>query len=60
MDVWKENILEDLEARLLEYKITRKFLAKIKKKFKGGDEKTVKLAELKRVEQGGKMMEKFV
>ena len=59
-DVWKENILEDLEGKLLEYKIVEEFLADIKKKFGGEDEETVKVEELKRIEQGGKTMEEFV
>jgi len=60
VDVWKENILEDLEAELLEYKIVKEFLVEIKKKFGGEDEETVKVVELKRLEQGGKTMEKFI
>ena len=32
VDVWKENILEDLEAGLLEYEMAGEFLAKIKKR----------------------------
>jgi len=35
-------------------------LADIKKEFGGEDEETVKVAELKRLEQGGKMIEEFV
>ena len=58
-DVWKENILKNLEADLLEYETTREFLMDLKKKF-GGEEKTVKTAELRRLEQGGKAMEKFI
>jgi len=42
--------LEDLEGRLLEYKTAGEFLADIKKKFRGGDEETIKVAELKRLE----------
>ena len=33
---------------------------KLKKEFGGEDEKSVKVAELKRIEQKGKIMEKFV
>ena len=29
-DVWKENVLEDLEERILEYKLIEKFLIAIK------------------------------
>jgi len=50
IDVWKENILEDLERGLLEYETAGEFLADIKKEFEGGDKETVKVAELKRIE----------
>ena len=59
-DVWKENVLEDLEEGALEYESVGEFLAAIKKEFGGGEEKSVKVVELKKLEQGGKMMEKFV
>ena len=36
------------------------FLAEIRKEFRREDEKLVKVAELKRLEQRGKMMEEFV
>ena len=36
------------------------FLVAIKKKFGGGEEELVKMAELKRLEQGGRTMEKFI
>ena len=59
-DIQKENILENLEGRLLEYKTVEEFLADIRKKFGKGDKKSVKVAELKRIEQGGKMIEEFI
>ena len=59
-DIQKENILEDLEEGLLEYKTMGKFLVDIRKEFGRGDKELVKVAELKRLEQGGKTMEKFV
>jgi len=59
-DVWKENILEDLEEGLLEYEIVGEFLADIKKKFEGGDKEMVKVAELKILEQGERTIEEFV
>jgi len=43
-------MLEDLEARLLEYETVKEFLAEIRKEFQGGDEESVKVAELKRLE----------
>ena len=59
-DIWKENILENLEEELLEYKIAEEFLAEIKKEFGGEDKEEVKVAELKRLEQESKTMEEFV
>jgi len=59
-DVWKENILEDLEERTLKYGLVGKFLAAIKKEFGGEEENLVKVAELKKLEQGEKTMEEFV
>ena len=59
-DIWKKNILEDLEGGLLEYKTVGEFLADIRKEFGGGDKESVKVAELKRLEQEEKTMEEFV
>jgi len=59
-NIWKENILEDLEGELLEYEIAGEFLTDIKKKFREGDEETIKAPKLKRLEQGGRTMEEFV
>jgi len=39
-----------LEGGLLEYEIAGEFLAEIKKKFRGGNKETIKVAELKRLE----------
>jgi len=59
-DIWKENMLKDLEGRLLECKTAEEFLTDIKKEFEEGDEEGVKVTELKRFEQESKMIEKFV
>ena len=59
-DVWKENVLEELEAGKLEFKTVGEFLAEIKKEFGGGREELVKAAELRKLEQGGRTMEEFV
>jgi len=59
-DIWKENILEKLEVGKAEYKSVGEFLAEIKKEFGEGDEELLKVVELKRIEQGGRMMEEFV
>ena len=60
IDIWIENTLEDLEEILLEYKTAGEFLVDIKKEFGEGDDKEVKVAELKRLKQEERMMEEFV
>ena len=59
-DVWKENIMEELESGEVEYESVEEFLTCLKKEFSGGEEESVKAAELRKLEQGGKMMEEFV
>jgi len=59
-DVWKENMLEDLEEELLEYGIVGEFLANLRKEFGGGNKELVKVVELRKLEQGGRTMEEFV
>jgi len=59
-DVWKENVIEELESGEVEYKSAEEFLMSLKKEFGGGEEEVVKAAELRRMEQGGKMMEEYV
>jgi len=59
-DIWKENVMEELETGEIEFKLAGKFLAEIKREFGGGDEESVKVAELKKIEQGGMTMEEFV
>jgi len=60
VDVWKENMLKDLEVGEIEYESVGEFLAGLKKEFGGEDQKATKMAELKRIEQGGRTMEEFV
>ena len=45
---------------MLEYEIVGEFLADIKKEFEGEDKKSVKVTELKRLEQEEKTMKEFV
>jgi len=52
--------LEDLEAEEIEYKSVGEFLIEIKRKFRGGDEELVKVAELKKIEQGNQSMKEYV
>jgi len=59
-DMWKENVLKELEAEELEFETVGEFLAEIKREFGGGEEESVKTAELKKLEQGERTMEEFV
>jgi len=59
-DVWKENVIEELESGKVEYELAEEFLMSLKKEFGGGEEESVKVAELRKLEQGGKIMEEFV
>ena len=59
-DMWKENIMEELETGELEYESAEEFLTSLKKEFGGGEEELVKAAELRKLEQGGRTMEEFV
>ena len=59
-DIWKENVMEELETGEIEFESTGEFLAEIKKEFGGGDEESVKVAELKKIEQGGRTIKEFV
>jgi len=59
-DVWKENIMEEIEAEEVEYESAEEFLTTLKKEFGGGEEESVKAAELRKLEQGGRTMEEFV
>jgi len=59
-DVWKENVLEELKTRELEFETVGEFLAEIKREFGGGEEEAVKAAELRKLEQNGRMIKEFV
>jgi len=59
-DVWKENVMEELESEEIEYKSVEEFLTSLRKEFGGGEEELVKAAELRKLEQGGRTMEEFV
>jgi len=52
--------LEDLESEKAEFGSMREFLLELRKNFGEEDEKLVKVAELKRIKQGGRTMEEFV
>ena len=59
-DVWKENMMEELEAGEVEYESAEEFFIVLKKEFGAGEEELAKAAELRKMEQGGKTMEEFV
>ena len=48
-------MLEELEFETIE-----EFLVEIKKEFGGGEEESVRVVELRKLEQGGRTMEEFV
>ena len=59
-DVWKENVMEEIEAVEVEYESAEDFLTCLKKEFGGGEEELVKAVELRKLEQGERTMEEFV
>ena len=52
--------MENLKVEGIEFESVGEFLAEIKKEFGKGDEESVKVIELKRMEQEEKLMEEFV
>ena len=59
-DMQKKNLLEDLELEEAKSKFAREFLLELRQEFGGGDEKSVKVVELRRIEQREKIIKKFV
>jgi len=59
-DIWKENIMKYLENRSLEFAMVGDFLINLKQELKNRNNKSVKVAELKKVKQKRKMMKKFI
>jgi len=58
--VWKENVMEELELGEIEYETVEEFFTSLRKEFGRGEEESVKVAELRRMEQGGKTIEEYV
>ena len=52
--------MEELEVGEMEYESIEEFFMSMKKKFGGGEEEATKAAELRRLEQGRRLMEEFV
>jgi len=59
-DIWKENVMEELEAGEMDYETVEEFLTALKREFGRGVEELVKAAELRKLEQGGRTMKEFV
>ena len=59
-DIWKENMMDELESGEVEYESVEEFLTSLRKKFGGEEKESVKAVELRKLEQGGRTMEKFV
>ena len=59
-DVWKENIMEELESGEIEYETAEEFFTNLRKEFGRGEEESVKAAELRKLEQEGRTIEEFV
>ena len=51
--------MKDLESEKVEFESVGGLLLELKKEFGRGDEKSVKVTELKNVEQGGRTIEKI-
>ena len=49
-----------MESGEVNFKSAGKFLLELKKEFGRGNEESVKVVDLKKIEQGGKMIEEFV
>jgi len=50
VDIWKENIMKELETGEMEYETVEKFLTALKKEFGRREEESVKAAELRKLE----------
>ena len=59
-DVWKENLMEELESGEMEYESIEEFFTSLKKEFGEEEEELVKAAELRKLEQEGRTMEEFI
>jgi len=52
--------MEELGSGEVEYELAEEFLISLKKEFGEGEEESVKVAELRKLEQGGRTMEEFI
>ena len=49
-------MMEEIESGEVEYEMAEEFLISLKKEFGGEEEELVKMAELRKLEQGGRTM----
>jgi len=59
-DIWKENVMEELETGEIEYETIEEFLTSLKKELSGGEEESVKVEQLRKMKQGGRTIEEFI
>jgi len=52
--------MEDLESKNLVFATVENFFTDLKQEFGKGDDETMKIAKIKKIEQGSKMMKEFV
>ena len=52
--------MKELKVGEIEYETATEFLTVLKKEFDGGEEEAVKAAELRKLEQGGRIIEEFI
>ena len=50
VDVWKENMMDELESGEAEYESVEEFLTCLRKEFGRGEEESVKAVELRKME----------
>jgi len=60
VNIWKKNIIEDLRYKSLEFVTVGDFLTDLKQEFGNGNNKWVKIAELKKIEKRSKKIKEFV
>ena len=60
VDIWKENVIKDLEGGNVEYISVEDFLADLKIEFEKENNKLAKVTKLKRVEQRGRIIKEFI
>ena len=60
VDIQKENLLKNLESGKAKFGSAGEFLLELKKEFGGENKESIKVVELKRIEQGEKIIEEFI